>query len=151
MLCAASGHRAQVTGNRQNLCRERPDTQVCNHPQLYFFRMKQGSLVLLPVTRPLLPVKSDDHSGVEPLLPISNRTVKRARADDSRVRPGESRSSSDTSSTTTPLTGRCRFGAAAYRHAAKIRSMNTQWRVIFKYSDWTHRIGMSMTRRGLRE
>ena len=39
---------------------------------------------------------SDDHSGVEPLLPISNRTVKRASADDSRVRPGESRSSSDT-------------------------------------------------------
>src|SRR5687767_8051623 len=43
------------------------------------------------------PSKSDDHSGVEPLLPISNRTVKRARADDSRVRPGESRSSSDSS------------------------------------------------------
>ena len=30
-------------------------------------------------------VKSDDHSGVEPLLPISNRTVKRGSADDSRV------------------------------------------------------------------
>lgn len=33
----------------------------------------------------------DDHSAVDPLLPISNRTVKRSGADDSGVRPRESR------------------------------------------------------------
>ena len=61
------------------------------------------------------PVKSDDHSGVEPLLPISNRTVKRASADDSRVRPGESRSSSDSYKTPTPRKGRSCFGEAVDR------------------------------------
>ena len=40
-------------------------------------------------------LKSDDHSVSVPPLPIPNRTVKRNRADDSVVRPCESRSSSD--------------------------------------------------------
>ena len=37
------------------------------------------------------PFKPDDHSKLEPLLPIPNRTVKRLRADDSadsRVKVG---------------------------------------------------------------
>ena len=37
------------------------------------------------------PLKPDDHSELEPLLPIPNRTVKRLRADDSadsRVKVG---------------------------------------------------------------
>ena len=38
---------------------------------------------------------SDDHSKLAPLLPISNRTVKRLSADDSVDYPCESRSSSD--------------------------------------------------------
>ena len=38
---------------------------------------------------------SDDHSRVEPPLPIPNRTVKRSRANDSRHCACESRSSSD--------------------------------------------------------
>jgi hypothetical protein len=38
---------------------------------------------------------SDDHSRVEPPLPIPNRTVKRSRANDSRHLACESRSSSD--------------------------------------------------------
>ena len=38
---------------------------------------------------------SDDHSRVEPPLPIPNRTVKRSRANDSRHYACESRSSSD--------------------------------------------------------
>ena len=71
-------------------------------PSLYFFQLRQRRDQLRSPA--LSPVKSDDHSGVEPLLPISNRTVKRASADDSRVRPGESRSSSDSSS------GKARFG-----------------------------------------
>ena len=33
----------------------------------------------------------DDHSAVEPLLPIPNRTVKRSCADDSELRARESR------------------------------------------------------------
>ena len=43
---------------------------------------------LPPVRQPFMP---DDHSKVEPLLPIPNRTVKRLRADDSadsRVKVG---------------------------------------------------------------
>src|ERR1035438_5861341 len=49
-------------------------------------------------TEPLLiptTVMSDDHSKLAPLLPISNRTVKRLRANDSVDYPCESRSSSD--------------------------------------------------------
>jgi hypothetical protein len=38
---------------------------------------------------------SDDHSGLDPPLPIPNRTVKQDRADDSADYPCESRSSSD--------------------------------------------------------
>ena len=45
------------------------------------------ALVLTPL--------SDDHSRVEPPLPIPNRTVKRSRANDSRHLACESRSSSD--------------------------------------------------------
>ncbi len=41
---------------------------------------------------------SDDHSVLEPPLPIPNRAVKRDRADDSVDYPCESRSSSDTHS-----------------------------------------------------
>ncbi len=40
-------------------------------------------------------VMSDDHSKLAPLLPISNRTVKRLRANDSVHLACESRSSSD--------------------------------------------------------
>src|SRR5215475_1401138 len=42
------------------------------------------------------PSKPDDHSPLDPHLPIPNRTVKRRRADDSTDYPCESRSSSGT-------------------------------------------------------
>ena len=48
-------------------------------------------------------LKSDDHSVSVPPLPIPNRTVKRNRADDSVVRPCESRSSSDYPTTQSPI------------------------------------------------
>src|SRR5512143_1686300 len=47
---------------------------------------------------------SDDHSRVEPPLPIPNRTVKRSRANDSRHLACESRSSSDSLFRTEPGT-----------------------------------------------
>ena len=53
---------------------------------------------------------SDDHSELVPLLPISNRTVKRLRANDSVDYPCESRSSSDSLQTAKPSSwGLCCF------------------------------------------
>ena len=66
---------------------------------------KRLVLVLTPL--------SDDHSRVEPPLPIPNRTVKRSRANDSRHYACESRSSSDSlsvpQSTQNPLPQRGGF------------------------------------------
>ena len=45
---------------------------------------------------------SDDHSELEPRLPIPNRTVKRLSADDSADYPRESRTSSGTHETEKP-------------------------------------------------
>ena len=58
-------------------------------------------------------VMPDDHSEVEPLLPIPNRTVKRFSADDSEQLARESRTSSGKPLKTLGLTaGGFVFGAA---------------------------------------
>ena len=51
-------------------------------------------LACLPATAGGQQVMPDDHSEVEPLLPIPNRTVKRLSADDSEQLACESRTSS---------------------------------------------------------
>src|ERR1700687_4242029 len=58
----------------------------------------------------------DDHSPLEPRLPISNRTVKRRRADDSADYLCESRSSSGTlQSKTARLLGAVLYGSRSYQ------------------------------------
>ena len=55
------------------------------------FAERLYELALLPTSKPGNKLKPDDHSEVEPLLPIPNRTVKRLCADDSadsRVKVG---------------------------------------------------------------
>ena len=52
-----------------------------------------GSLLLSAIN---MQATSDDHSELEPRLPIPNRTVKRLSADDSADYPCESRTSSGT-------------------------------------------------------
>ncbi len=60
-----------------------------NSQRIPVVELRKSSPAQLP------PVSSDDHSRVEPPLPIPNRTVKRSRANDSRDCLCESRSSSD--------------------------------------------------------
>jgi tripartite-type tricarboxylate transporter receptor subunit TctC len=65
---------------------------------------------------------SDDHSELEPRLPIPNRTVKRLSADDSADYPCESRTLSGTHSKSPVLiTG---FFFACYFHRARLTSWN---------------------------
>ena len=62
----------------------------------------------------------DDHSTVDPPLPIPNRTVKRSRADDSVDLPCESRSSSSTPTkhNAPPKRGALAFGTRETRAAS---------------------------------
>ena len=57
--------------------------------------LASGNVSKLPTARNT-KATSDDHSELEPRLPIPNRTVKRLSADDSADYPCESRTSSGT-------------------------------------------------------
>jgi hypothetical protein len=63
----------------------------------------RGFVQRFPSLQTLVLVMSDDHSEVEPPLPIPNRTVKRLSADDSVDYPRESRSSSGSNKQQSPL------------------------------------------------
>lgn len=62
--------------------------RCATQPNLYYTQIRRADLG--SARQPLMP---GDHSKLEPLLPIPNRTVKRLRADDSADYPCESRSS----------------------------------------------------------
>ena len=80
---------------------------------LYFFRMRLRRAIRIARGQPSMP---DDHSPLEPPLPIPNRTVKRRHADDSVDYPCESRSSSGTLKAKAHPCG----GPFALRRAARV-------------------------------
>jgi len=59
-------------------------TQMLQYPLVSSYLMSVLHTVILPRRTDNRPM-SDDHSGVEPPLPIPNRSVKRSSADDSAI------------------------------------------------------------------
>ncbi len=66
----------------------------CNHARYTVLKLHFFQIGLLAFKQEAIQVTPDDHSVVEPPLPIPNRTVKRLCADDSEQCACESRSSS---------------------------------------------------------